>query len=107
MAPSQDGQQNQAGRHQEVGHKSLLQSDNLYQVIISTSKKCEDFIYLLLALNFNAVYFITLQFFFVLFLIFASIYLKPVFIRESLNPWKSSGRWQQNIHGEIFRPESC
>ncbi len=32
MAPTQEEQQNQAGRHQEVGHKSLLQSDALYQV---------------------------------------------------------------------------
>ncbi|KAG6588662.1 Caffeoyl-CoA O-methyltransferase 1, partial [Cucurbita argyrosperma subsp. sororia] len=29
--------QNQAGRHQEVGHKSLLQSDALYQYILETS----------------------------------------------------------------------
>lgn len=26
--------QNEAGRHQEVGHKSLLQSDALYQVML-------------------------------------------------------------------------
>lgn len=32
MAPTQEEQQKQAGRHQEVGHKSLLQSDALYQV---------------------------------------------------------------------------
>ncbi|XVE82813.1 hypothetical protein DITRI_Ditri16bG0035900 [Diplodiscus trichospermus] len=37
MAPTQGGQQNQAGRHQEVGHKSLLQSDDLYQYILDTS----------------------------------------------------------------------
>ncbi|KAK5770602.1 hypothetical protein PVK06_046753 [Gossypium arboreum] len=30
-------QQSQAGRHQEVGHKSLLQSDALYQYILETS----------------------------------------------------------------------
>lgn len=29
-----NGEENQAGRHQEVGHKSLLQSDALYQVYI-------------------------------------------------------------------------
>ncbi|CAL5324640.1 unnamed protein product [Camellia sinensis] len=29
--------ENQAGRHQEVGHKSLLQSDALYQYILETS----------------------------------------------------------------------
>lgn len=35
MAFTNNGQEdgNQAGRHQEVGHKSLLQSDALYQVI--------------------------------------------------------------------------
>lgn len=32
MATNGDGKQNEAGRHQEVGHKSLLQSDALYQV---------------------------------------------------------------------------
>ena len=32
MATTQEEQQNEAGRHQEVGHKSLLQSDALYQV---------------------------------------------------------------------------
>lgn len=32
MATNGADQQNQAGRHQEVGHKSLLQSDALYQV---------------------------------------------------------------------------
>ncbi|XP_059594668.1 caffeoyl-CoA O-methyltransferase isoform X1 [Vitis vinifera] len=37
MASNQEGQQNQAGRHQEVGHKSLLQSDALYQYILETS----------------------------------------------------------------------
>jgi caffeoyl-CoA O-methyltransferase len=37
MAPTQEEQQNQAGRHQEVGHKSLLQSDALYQYILETS----------------------------------------------------------------------
>jgi caffeoyl-CoA O-methyltransferase len=33
MAANGEEQQTQAGRHQEVGHKSLLQSDALYQVI--------------------------------------------------------------------------
>ncbi|XP_023876363.1 caffeoyl-CoA O-methyltransferase 1 [Quercus suber] len=37
MAPTQEEQQNEAGRHQEVGHKSLLQSDALYQYILETS----------------------------------------------------------------------
>lgn len=32
MATNGEDQQKQAGRHQEVGHKSLLQSDALYQV---------------------------------------------------------------------------
>lgn len=32
MAANAESQQNPAGRHQEVGHKSLLQSDALYQV---------------------------------------------------------------------------
>lgn len=32
MATNTQDQQSQAGRHQEVGHKSLLQSDALYQV---------------------------------------------------------------------------
>lgn len=31
MATTED-QKSNAGRHQEVGHKSLLQSDDLYQV---------------------------------------------------------------------------
>jgi len=30
-------QQDQVKRHQEVGHKSLLQSDDLYQYILETS----------------------------------------------------------------------
>ncbi|CAA0830379.1 Caffeoyl-CoA O-methyltransferase 1 [Striga hermonthica] len=34
---AQNGVENQAGRHQEVGHKSLLQSDALYQYILETS----------------------------------------------------------------------
>nr|DAD36848.1 TPA_asm: hypothetical protein HUJ06_007489 [Nelumbo nucifera] len=38
MATKQKEQQNnQAGRHQEVDHKSLLQSDALYQYILETS----------------------------------------------------------------------
>ncbi|KAG7011654.1 Caffeoyl-CoA O-methyltransferase 1, partial [Cucurbita argyrosperma subsp. argyrosperma] len=39
MASTNNAQenQNQAGRHQEVGHKSLLQSDALYQYILETS----------------------------------------------------------------------
>ncbi|KAF3794331.1 Caffeoyl-CoA O-methyltransferase 1 [Nymphaea thermarum] len=37
MATKQEEQQTQAGRHQEVGHKSLLQSDALYQYILETS----------------------------------------------------------------------
>lgn len=32
MATNVEEKQNEAGRHQEVGHKSLLQSDALYQV---------------------------------------------------------------------------
>lgn len=32
MAANVEGKQDQPGRHQEVGHKSLLQSDALYQV---------------------------------------------------------------------------
>ena len=32
MADNVEYKENQAGRHQEVGHKSLLQSDALYQV---------------------------------------------------------------------------
>ncbi|KAG9135057.1 hypothetical protein Leryth_011556 [Lithospermum erythrorhizon] len=31
------GNENQVSRHQEVGHKSLLQSDALYQYILETS----------------------------------------------------------------------
>lgn len=34
MATNEDQKQTEAGRHQEVGHKSLLQSDALYQVHI-------------------------------------------------------------------------
>lgn len=37
MATNGEGKQNEAGRHQEVGHKSLLQSDALYQVYIYIS----------------------------------------------------------------------
>ncbi|TYH37229.1 hypothetical protein ES332_D12G025300v1 [Gossypium tomentosum] len=37
MATNTQDQQSQAGRHQEVGHKSLLQSDALYQYILKTS----------------------------------------------------------------------
>ncbi|GLU09230.1 hypothetical protein SLE2022_261020 [Rubroshorea leprosula] len=37
MATNGEEQQTQAGRHQEVGHKSLLQSDALYQYILETS----------------------------------------------------------------------
>ncbi|KAK7348748.1 hypothetical protein VNO80_23401 [Phaseolus coccineus] len=39
IAMANNGEQNQteAGRHQEVGHKSLLQSDALYQYILETS----------------------------------------------------------------------
>ncbi|KAK8698915.1 hypothetical protein V6N13_115020 [Hibiscus sabdariffa] len=37
MATNAEEQQSQAGRHQEVGHKSLLQSDALYQYILETS----------------------------------------------------------------------
>lgn len=32
MASNAEDQQNQQGGHKEVGHKSLLQSDALYQV---------------------------------------------------------------------------
>ncbi|KAL0387027.1 UNVERIFIED_CONTAM: Caffeoyl-CoA O-methyltransferase [Sesamum radiatum] len=32
-----ESKENQTGRHQEVGHKSLLQSDALYQYILETS----------------------------------------------------------------------
>lgn len=34
MAANGEKNQSQIGRHQEVGHKSLLQSDDLYQVCI-------------------------------------------------------------------------
>ncbi|XP_042496977.1 caffeoyl-CoA O-methyltransferase [Macadamia integrifolia] len=37
MATNREEQQTQTGRHQEVGHKSLLQSDALYQYILETS----------------------------------------------------------------------
>nr|AIG22510.1 caffeoyl-CoA O-methyltransferase [Eucalyptus urophylla] len=37
MATAGEESQTQAGRHQEVGHKSLLQSDALYQYILETS----------------------------------------------------------------------
>ncbi|KAK7319890.1 hypothetical protein RJT34_04618 [Clitoria ternatea] len=39
LAMASNGEQNQteSGRHQEVGHKSLLQSDALYQYILETS----------------------------------------------------------------------
>lgn len=38
MAAKQQDQQTQAGGHQEVGHKSLLQSDALYQVKIRSHR---------------------------------------------------------------------
>ncbi|KAB1214750.1 Caffeoyl-CoA O-methyltransferase 1 [Morella rubra] len=37
MGSTPEEQQNQGGRHQEVGHKTLLQSDALYQYILETS----------------------------------------------------------------------
>nr|ALR73823.1 caffeovl-CoAO-methyltransferase [Betula platyphylla] len=37
MSSTQEEQQKQDGRHQEVGHKSLLQSDALYQYVLETS----------------------------------------------------------------------
>ncbi|KAL0376092.1 UNVERIFIED_CONTAM: Caffeoyl-CoA O-methyltransferase [Sesamum calycinum] len=37
MAENAESKENQTGRHQEVGHKSLLQSDALYQYILETS----------------------------------------------------------------------
>ncbi|KZV41170.1 caffeoyl-CoA O-methyltransferase [Dorcoceras hygrometricum] len=37
MGGNGESNENQAGRHQEVGHKSLLQSDALYQYILETS----------------------------------------------------------------------
>lgn len=40
MATNGEGKQNEAGRHQEVGHKSLLQSDALYQVYIYILAYC-------------------------------------------------------------------
>ena len=32
---------------------------------------------------------------------FCSIFWRPVFTQESLNPWRSLERWQPSIHGEI------
>lgn len=37
MAAVNDGGISQPAKHQEVGHKSLLQSDALYQYILETS----------------------------------------------------------------------
>nr|XP_016447599.1 PREDICTED: caffeoyl-CoA O-methyltransferase 6-like [Nicotiana tabacum] len=37
MAENGAAQENQVAKHQEVGHKSLLQSDALYQYILETS----------------------------------------------------------------------
>ncbi|GJW45503.1 caffeoyl-CoA O-methyltransferase [Tanacetum coccineum] len=37
MASVNNGSENQPAKHQEVGHKSLLQSDALYQYILETS----------------------------------------------------------------------
>jgi len=37
MATNSEEQQSQVSKHQEVGHKSLLQSDALYQYILETS----------------------------------------------------------------------
>ncbi|CAB4287401.1 unnamed protein product [Prunus armeniaca] len=37
MASDPEGQQKQVGGHGEIGHKSLLESDALYQYILETS----------------------------------------------------------------------
>ncbi|MCH94595.1 caffeoyl-CoA O-methyltransferase, partial [Trifolium medium] len=37
MATNEDQKQTESGRHAEVGHKSLLQSDALFQYILETS----------------------------------------------------------------------
>ena len=96
MAGNQEGQQNQAGRHQEVGHKSLLQSDALYQVKFkSMNSHLPLFHFKLFSWDWWRVF--TLFFFFC---VSCSIYLRPAFIPESRSPWKSCESWRQNTPGE-------
>lgn len=50
--------QTEAGRHQEVGHKSLLQSDALYQVILQfQSPHIFHTIYLISSINNHVIFF--------------------------------------------------
>lgn len=79
MANKGEGEQNQAGRHQEVGHKSLLQSDALYQV----PKRTSFFFFCFLGLNLFEMGFLNLVF---LFIKNCSIFWRLVFTQESQKP---------------------
>lgn len=93
MASDPEWQQEQAGGHKEIGHKSLLESDALYQVYIFT--------YLMSLTNiFHCILFFLLFDLF-LFALIDSTYLKPVCTQESLNPWNRSASWQQNTLGKV------
>lgn len=82
----------EAGRHQEVGHKSLLQSDALYQVsLLPRQQSSSSSVFFFFPLSSDSFCFGC----------FCSIYLKPVFTQKSLNPWRSSGSWLPSIHGEL------
>jgi len=71
-----------------LSHKTLLQSDALYQVnsaTLSFSLSNRNHIF---ARNQHIYY--------------CSTYLKPVFIQESTSAWRSSARWQKNTLGKII-----
>ena len=93
MATTQEEQQNEAGRHQEVGHKSLLQSDALYQVHKHNPNST------LLFYSIIKLYLFKKK---KKFIVHCSISLKPVYIQKSQSLWRSSGNWQQDIHGKCI-----
>lgn len=86
---TESGNEKQVSKHQEVGHKSLLQSDALYQVRCSLFNYCKDDDY---GNKNNRFKF--------LFAWFYSIFLKRVCIHANRNPWRSLERSRQNIHGK-------
>ena len=72
MDPNQKGHQNQDSDCQETARKNLLRSDELYQVI--------NWLFLYAIKNLIKYFFSTCT---------CSIYLKLVYIQESLNAWRS------------------
>lgn len=116
MAATGETEQKQNLRHQEVGHKSLLQSDALYQVIPcfflswflppKLDGSCLVFpkIFIWVCLIFQIF---DLGFFFFYSKIwfgfcFCSIYLRLACTQESRNRWKNWERWLRSIHGELW-----